>query len=113
MFHYAIPLRAKQTSNDWNEVCVRLEATIKSIEGAGGDYRIVVACHDIPEFISGYQNPRTEFIKVCRKIKMVTWQTKHQKKMSRVEKYSKLQKLVTISCLLMQMIWYPKISLIK
>lgn len=64
MFHYAIPLRAKQTSNDWNEVCVRLEATIKSIEGAGGDYRIVVACHDIPEFISGYQNPRTEFIKV-------------------------------------------------
>ncbi|BBR91884.1 hypothetical protein WP4S18E08_07570 [Escherichia coli] len=57
MFHYAIPLRAKQTSNDWNEVCVRLEATIKSIEGAGGDYRIVVACHDIPEFISGYQNP--------------------------------------------------------
>lgn len=33
MFHYAIPLRAKQTSNDWNEVCVRLEATIKSIEG--------------------------------------------------------------------------------
>ncbi len=116
MFHYAIPLRAKQTSNDWNEVCVRLEATIKSIEGAGGDYRIVVACHDIPEFISGYQNPRTELSKSgipSRKIKMVTWQTKHQKKMSRVEKYSKLQKLVTISCLLMQMIWYPKISLIK
>ena len=64
MFHYAIPLRAKQTSNNWNEVCVRLEATIKSIEIAGGDYRIVVACHDIPEFTSGYQNPRTEFIKV-------------------------------------------------
>lgn len=116
MFHYAIPLRAKQTSNDWNEVCVRLEATIKSIEGAGGDYRIVVACHDIPEFISGYQNPRTEFIKVWHPVpedKNGYMEDKASKKMSRVEKYSKLQKLVTISCLLMQMIWYPKISLIK
>ncbi len=64
MFHYAVPLRAKQTSNNWEEVCQLLEATIKSIAAGGGDYQIVVACHDTPVFSSGYQNERVSFIKV-------------------------------------------------
>ncbi|MCY9835206.1 glycosyltransferase family A protein [Aeromonas media] len=68
MFYYAIPLRAKQTSKNWDEVCQLLESTIKSIAAGGGDYRIVVACHDKPEFASGYQNDSVSFVKVWHPI---------------------------------------------
>lgn len=64
MFYFAIPLRAKQTSNAWETVCQLLEATIKSIATGCRDYRIVVACHDTPEFTSGYKNENVSFVKV-------------------------------------------------
>ncbi|NUE61150.1 glycosyltransferase family 2 protein [Escherichia coli] len=64
MFYYAIPLRAKQTAKDWNQVCELLESTIKSIAAGGHEYRIIVACHEKPGFISGYQNENVSFVKV-------------------------------------------------
>jgi len=51
MIYFAIPLRAKETSDNWENVCYRLHSTIKSIKDAGGETAIYVAGHDKPLFL--------------------------------------------------------------
>lgn len=51
MIYYAIPLRSKHTSNNWNNVCSQLKSTIESIHISGGEYSIIIAGHEKPEFL--------------------------------------------------------------
>lgn len=62
MIHFAIPLRAKKTAKNWEDVCRQLELTIKSIDEMGVEYRIVIACHDIPEISALQHNKRIVFV---------------------------------------------------
>ncbi|ATM00395.1 glycosyltransferase family A protein [Aeromonas bestiarum] len=64
MIYYAIPLRAKQTSNNWDDVCKLLYKTLQSISLTGGDYKVVVACHDKPDFPLTEFDDRVSFVKV-------------------------------------------------
>lgn len=64
MIYYAIPLRAKQTSKNWGDVCTFLYKTLKSISLTGGEYKVVIACHDIPDFSLSEFDNRVSFIKV-------------------------------------------------
>ena len=55
MFYFAIPLRAKATTDNWNNVCHRLECTIKSLGVSGNNYKIVIAGHDKPSFLDDHK----------------------------------------------------------
>lgn len=62
MIYFAIPLRAKATSENWDNVCHRLESTITSIANSGGEYKIFVAGHDKPLFLE--EDDKATFLKV-------------------------------------------------
>lgn len=62
MIYFAIPLRAKATSSDWDNVCNRLEVTLKSIASSGDDYHVYIAGHDKPDFIESYE--KVTFLRV-------------------------------------------------
>ncbi|MFM5522376.1 glycosyltransferase family A protein [Aeromonas jandaei] len=47
LYHYG----RKKTSDNWDNVCLRLQSTIKSIKDAGDEIEIVVAGHDKPVFL--------------------------------------------------------------
>ncbi|MFU2047052.1 hypothetical protein [Avibacterium gallinarum] len=49
MFYFAIPLKAKSVSKNWETISRSLENTINSIFSSDPNSKIVVACHDIPE----------------------------------------------------------------
>ena len=67
MFYFAIPLRAKSTATNWNEVCLRLEHTILSIKESCSQYKIFIACHDMPDFLGRWVDD-IEFISVAHSI---------------------------------------------
>jgi hypothetical protein len=50
MFYFGIPLRAQESSRDWNTVCERFNATIHSIlRQTSPEFTVLVACHQIPD----------------------------------------------------------------
>lgn len=68
MFYFAIPLRAKATSKSWGDVCQLLRNTINSISESGADYKIIIACHDKPDFFDEVDTSRVEFIQVQHQV---------------------------------------------
>jgi len=63
MFYYAIPLRAKETSRNWGLVCRLLQETVNACcARGGGGYRIVVACHDVPEWACDNGDENVSFV---------------------------------------------------
>ncbi len=64
MIFFGIPLRSKQTANDWNKVCLFFNRTLWSVYNqTDPNFRIIVVCHEIPELTHEYDN-RVEFIQV-------------------------------------------------
>lgn len=62
MVVFAIPLRAKQTSKDWDACIMRLNRTIRSIFNQTCDeFKCIVACNEIPTLEKEYDD-RLEFI---------------------------------------------------
>lgn len=66
MIYFAIPLRAKATTDDWDTVCSRLESTIKSIKDNGGETNIFIVGHDKPAFLENTND--ATFLKVSLSI---------------------------------------------
>lgn len=65
MVIFAIPLRAKETSKDWDLCLKRFWNTIQSIFNQEGEFRCIVACNDIPLPNSKvYYDDRLEFIQL-------------------------------------------------
>lgn len=62
MIVFAIPLRAKETTNDWNGCVKRFNDTLKSIFNQNdNDFKVLVACNEIPLLDREYDE-RLEFI---------------------------------------------------
>lgn len=62
MIIFAIPLRARETANDWNGVLCRFQRTIKSIfNQTNPEFRCIVACNQVPKMDAEYDE-RLEFI---------------------------------------------------
>lgn len=71
MIVFAIPLRAKETAKNWKEVETRFWDTIRSIfNQEGEDYRVIVACNEIPEKADVAYDERLEFIELDMPIPM-------------------------------------------
>jgi len=61
-FYFGIPLRAKRSARDWDQVCERFRATIRSIgRQTDPDFRVLVACHDLPE-LDGVDRSKLQFL---------------------------------------------------
>lgn len=64
MIYFGIPLRSKATSNNWEKVTEFFNRTLWSVYNqTDPNFRIIVACHDIPELRHEYDG-RVEFIQV-------------------------------------------------
>ncbi len=64
MLYFGIPLRSKATSKNWDNVTTFFNRTLWSVYNqTDPDFRIIVACHDIPELFHEYDQ-RVEFITV-------------------------------------------------
>ena len=64
MIYFGIPLRSKATANDWDKVSLFFNRTLWSVyRQTDSDFRIIVACHDIPELVHDFDG-RVEFIQV-------------------------------------------------
>ena len=64
MIHFLIPLRSKAASKDWQRVCRQFNRTLESCyRQTCGDFRILVACHDLPTLNEHYDQ-RVEFLQV-------------------------------------------------
>lgn len=64
MIIFAIPLRAEETTKDWNSVLARFQTTIQSIfNQTHSEYKCIVACNKIPEMKIQY-DARLEFIEL-------------------------------------------------
>lgn len=62
MIVFAIPLRAKETTNDWKGCLNRFENTLKSIfNQTDEDFKVLVACNELPKLNKEYDD-RLEFI---------------------------------------------------
>lgn len=62
MIIFAIPLRSKETTNDWNGCIKRFENTLKSIfNQTDKDFKVLVACNEIPILNNNYDS-RLEFL---------------------------------------------------
>jgi hypothetical protein len=62
MFYFGIPLRARESSRDWSQVCERFRATVRSVtHQTTPDFAVLVACHQIPS-LNGAGDPRVQFI---------------------------------------------------
>lgn len=62
MIIFAIPLRSKETSNDWEGCLRRFENTLQSIFNQNDDeFKVLVACNEIPKMNKKYDE-RLEFI---------------------------------------------------
>lgn len=61
-FYFGIPLRAKKSARDWDQVCNRFRATIGSISRqTEHDFTVLVACHDAPE-LDGIDRANLQFL---------------------------------------------------
>jgi len=64
-FGIVIPLKSKKISRDWNVTSGTLERTINSVLAqTDGDFIVVVAGHDKPEFMDGLSDKRIRFVSV-------------------------------------------------
>lgn len=64
MIYFGIPLRSKETSNDWKKVSTFFNRTLWSVYNqTDPDFKIIVACHDIP-ILEHEFDERVEFIQV-------------------------------------------------
>lgn len=65
MIVFTIPLRAKETTNNWNECVRRINNTIASIFNQVGssNFRCIVVCNDAPPLEEDYDD-RLEFIEL-------------------------------------------------
>lgn len=64
MIFFGIPLRSKETSNNWERVTEFFNRTLWSVYSqTDPDFRIIVACHEIPVLYHEFDK-RVEFIKV-------------------------------------------------
>ena len=64
MIYFGIPLRSKATSKNWENVSKFFNRTLWSVYNqTDPNFRIIVACHDIPALTHEYDN-RVEFIQV-------------------------------------------------
>lgn len=62
MIYFGIPLRSKKASNDWENVTRVFNRTLESVyRQTDPEFRIFVACHDIPELYGKYDG-RLEFL---------------------------------------------------
>lgn len=62
MIYFLIPLRSKAASKNWEEVSRVFNRTLASVYNqTDPDFRIFVACHDIPSLEKTY-DARVEFI---------------------------------------------------
>lgn len=62
MIYFGVPLRSKVASKDWNSVTRAFNRTLESIyRQTDSSFKILVACHDIPELNMEYDN-RVEFL---------------------------------------------------
>lgn len=62
MIVFAIPLRAKETSSNWNMCVARLNQTIRSIFNQTCDeFKCLIACNEAPQLDREYDE-RLEFI---------------------------------------------------
>ncbi|WP_029917874.1 glycosyltransferase family A protein [Pelobacter seleniigenes] len=60
-----IPIKAKQVSRDWNITCHSLEATLASLYNqADHDFVVVIAGHDVPDFLEKNKPSNIEFCRV-------------------------------------------------
>ena len=49
-FYFGIPLRARASALNWDQVCRNLDATLDSLaQQTRRDFRVLVSCHDIPD----------------------------------------------------------------
>lgn len=64
MIYFGIPLRSKETANDWERVSLYFNRTLWSVYNqTDPDFRIIVTCHDIPQLTHHFDS-RVEFIQV-------------------------------------------------
>jgi hypothetical protein len=62
-FCFAIPLRSKATSKNWQRVEAQLSATLRSILAQSDtNFMVLVACHDVPE-IPEVRDPRVTVLR--------------------------------------------------
>ncbi|WP_125140048.1 glycosyltransferase family 2 protein [Clostridium transplantifaecale] len=67
MIYFVIPLMSKKVAKDWNMVSTLFNRTLWSCYNqTDPDFRIIVACHEIPELTKKYDD-RVEFIQVSEK----------------------------------------------
>jgi len=67
-FVFAIPLRARAVSLDWDRVCRLLAGTVDSaLNQTDPDVVVVVACHDVPE-IQRISDPRVVVLRSTAKL---------------------------------------------
>lgn len=67
MLTFLIPLMSKGAANNWNTVSMLFNRTLWSCYNqTDPDFRIIVACHEIPELTHRFDN-RVEFIQVQEK----------------------------------------------
>lgn len=64
MIYFGIPLRSKQTANNWDKVSLFFNRTLWSVYNqTDPNFRIIVACHEIPSLVHNFDE-RVEFIQV-------------------------------------------------
>ncbi len=64
MIIFAIPLRSKASSQNWESVVLRFNATLESIfHQTNPNFKCIVACNNIPELTHAYDD-RLEFIQL-------------------------------------------------
>ena len=62
MIYFGVPLRSKASSNNWDNVTRVFNRTLRSIyRQTDPGFKIIVACHDLPELFEAYDE-RVEFL---------------------------------------------------
>lgn len=62
MLFFAIPLRSRETTKNWENVCRVFRRTLDSAYAqTDGDFKVLVACHERPAFAGEYDE-RVEFL---------------------------------------------------
>lgn len=61
MLVFIIPLRSAQVSRSWEQVCVLLERTLKSVcNQTCSDFRVIVVCHEKPDI--EFKHPKVTYV---------------------------------------------------
>jgi len=64
MIYFGIPLRSRESSNNWARIELLFNRTLWSLYNqTSPNFRIIIACHDIPKLTRNYDS-RVEFLKV-------------------------------------------------